>query len=219
MRQIAFGLLKIICFDDDDPPYGRLVRCEQRSTQLHPGLNPSEYVAAQSRAADLIITAPNTGGSILSPSTSLNLGDLVMRAGRPVLVVPGGVAHLDLSSVMVASSDTRESRRAIRDALPFLRKAGRVTVVEVAPEEELDGVRSRLEDVVEWLKRNQVFAEMRALGSDGDDAKRLATAAEDLGASLLVAGAYGHSRLREWALGGVTRNLLLHPAMCSLVSH
>jgi len=94
-----------------------------------------------------------------------------------------------------------------------------VTVVEIAAEEDLAAARTHLEDVVAWLKRHGIVAKSLAWPSKGDDASRLNAIAQELRADLIVAVAYGHSRLREWVLGGVTRDLLLCADRCSLVAH
>ena len=94
-----------------------------------------------------------------------------------------------------------------------------MTVVEMAAEDELPAACARLKDVIGWLKRHGVVAESIASPSSIDDANVLYAIAHDRGADVIVAGAYGHSRLREWVLGGVTRDLLLSANRCSLVSH
>lgn len=196
---------------------GRVMDPEWRSTISYMAL--ADYVAGQARAADLLITGPDRKGPTLDSSRRVHLGDLVMRIGRPVLIVPPDVATLDLASVVVGWKESRETRRAVGDALPLLQQAGRVTVVEVAADEDLVDARGRLRDVVAWLKCHGVVAEAVAAPSVGNDATRLDAIAREHGAGLLVAGAYGHNRLREWVLGGVTRDLLLRPDRCSLVSH
>jgi nucleotide-binding universal stress UspA family protein len=178
----------------------------------------AEYLAREVRAADLLITGLASGDSF-DASRSLNTGDLVMQMGRPMLIVPTGVPATRLQRVLVGWKDTREARRAAIDALPLLRRAMQVTVVEIVPEAELADSRTRLADVVVWLARHGVVAETLATASKGDDAAGLAILADRLGADLVVAGAYGHSRLREWAFGGVTHDLLRHAPRCSFVSH
>ena len=178
----------------------------------------SGYIVDQARCADLLITGV-TSSSLLEDPPQLSTGELVMQAGRPVLIVPGGAAPPALSHVLVGWKDTRETRRAAVDALPMLRKAARVTVVEIAAEAALDDTRGRLDDVAAWLGRHGIEAETLAAPSTGDDPGMLQVIASDLGADLVVAGAYGHSRVREWVLGGVTRDLLLHSGRCALLSH
>jgi nucleotide-binding universal stress UspA family protein len=179
----------------------------------------SDYVAWEARSADLVITGVDTGASLFDTSKHMNVSDLVMRMGRPVLIVPADVDALKLERVVVAWKDTREARRAALDALPLLKVAGHVTVVEIAPKDGLAAARRRLDDVAAWLKRHGVIAEPLAVAATGEDADQLAQFVQERQADLMVAGAYGHSRLREWVLGGVTHDLLMSAACCSLVSH
>jgi len=178
----------------------------------------ANYVAHEARSADLILTGGNSG-ALPNASQQVNKGDLIMQAGRPVLIVPAVVDELVLDRVVIGWKDTREARRATHDALPLLKRVGQVTVVELADEECLAASRTHLADVVHWLKRHGVRARSLALPSAGDDVVQLRVVAREQNADMVVAGAYGHSRLREWALGGVTRDLLLHADRCSFVSH
>jgi nucleotide-binding universal stress UspA family protein len=182
-------------------------------------IQPAQYVIHQGRAADLFVTGPDQGWSALDSSRRLNVAEVVLHIGRPVLLVGRDVKSLQIKNIIVAWNETREARRAVADALPFLRRADCVNVVQVAAEEDIAAVREHLQDVVEWLGRHSVMAKPLAAISVGDEAEQLHTIATDLGAGLLVAGAFGHSRLSEWALGGVTRNLLLHSSRCTLLSH
>ena len=187
-----------------------------RSTVMYGAL--PDYIACEARSADLVITGVATG-DFFDASRSVNTGDLIMQVGRPVLIVPGTVDTLTLERMLVCWKDTRESRRAIRDALPLLKKASRVTVVEIAAEERLPEARTRLADVVGWLKQHGVTAEPIAAPSIDGDASALYAIAQEHNSDVIVAGAYGHSRMREWAFGGVTSDLLLDATRCSLVSH
>jgi hypothetical protein len=132
----------------------------------------SDYVASQARSADLIVTgvAPK---AMFDESRRVNTADLVMQAGRPVLIAPAAANTLKLDRVIVGWKDTREARRAALDALPLLKKGGHVTVVEIAAEEDLAEVRKHLDDVVSWLKRNGVAAVSIAAPSTGADATGL----------------------------------------------
>jgi nucleotide-binding universal stress UspA family protein len=178
-----------------------------------------DYVARQARCADLIVTGPDSGDMPPGSATGVGAGDLVIEAGRPVLVIPEQPGGFTAQNVLVAWKDTREARRAVSDALPFLKAAARVTVAEVAGGEEMSTVRERLDDVVAWLGRQDVAAEGVAESAMVHHAERLNAIADGQGADLMVAGAYGHSRLREWVLGGVTRDLLSQPRRSTLVSH
>lgn len=179
----------------------------------------SDFVAEQMRAADLLITAPQPGSMLFDAARYMDVADLALRSGRPVLIAGAGATKLDLGTVMIGWKDSRESRRATEDALPLLRLADKVIAVEVVDEDELEQAQARLEDVVEWLAGHGIAAEARAERGRDEDAVALSRLAEDLKVGMVVGGAYGHSRLREWVLGGVTRDLLLRPAQCSLISH
>ncbi|MDP9046266.1 MAG: universal stress protein [Pseudomonadota bacterium] len=178
----------------------------------------ADYFAAQARCADLVLTGVGTGDHY-DGSRALNLSELIMQAGRPVLTVPVSASTMTLEQVLVGWKDTREARRAVADALPLLKHAKRVSVVEIAVQDNLDAAGTHVRDVVAWLGRHGIKADGAAQRSTGDDATALYATGQDIGADLVVAGAYGHSRLREWALGGVTRDLLLSANRFSLVSH
>lgn len=178
----------------------------------------SDYIASEARCADLILTGV-ARGDMLDSSRSTNTADLIMQAGRPVLTVPTTATSLSLAHVLVAWKDTRETRRAASDALPLLERATRVSVVELAAEDELEDAAKRVSDVVVWLRGHGIEADGTASISTGDDATALYAIGQDKGSDVIVAGAYGHSRLREWALGGVTRDLLLSANRCSFLSH
>jgi nucleotide-binding universal stress UspA family protein len=195
----------------------RIDKLEWRGTATFAPL--ANYIAHHARSADLIVTGVDRNKSLLDSSRHLYMSDLVLQVGRPVFIIPASVDKLDLDRVVVGWKDTRETRRAIVDALPVLKKAAQVTIVEIAAESELASARVRLLDVVAWLRRHGVAAEFLAMTSIGDDAAQLAAITEEQGANVVVAGAYGHSRLREWALGGVTRDLLLSAERCALLSH
>lgn len=167
-----------------------------------------KYLAAQARRADLIIAAAG--------KTS---GDLVMQAGRPVLLVPSNVAPAAPERVLVAWKDTREARRAALDALPLLRVAQHVVVVEVAPAEQSAQAKEHLSDITAWLGRHGIVSHTEVVPAKGADADAVARAANAHQADVIVAGAYGHGRLREWALGGVTFDLLLNTRRLVLLSH
>jgi nucleotide-binding universal stress UspA family protein len=169
----------------------------------------SDYLANEARNADLIITGVDRNDSLFDTSRHVNMGDFVMRAGRPVLIVPTGAEKIGLDRVLVGWKDTREARRAIFDAVPLLRKATQVTVIEIVDEDNSKIVREQLKDVAGWLDRHGIVAETAVSVSSGGDASLLRDVARQRGADLIVAGAYGHSRLREWVFGGVTYDLLL----------
>ena len=144
----------------------------------------------------------------------------LFESGRPVLVVPyiqrEGLAP---NCVMVCWDGSRSAARAVGDALPFLLRAKRVEVVLVASEagksDEIPGA-----DIAHHLARHGLKVELKRLVSvDVDVANTLLSHAADIGSDLLVMGGYGHSRLREFVLGGVTRGILASMTLPTLMSH
>lgn len=128
---------------------GKVTSCQWRSRTITFG-TIADYVAEEMRTADLLITAADKDASVLDKN-HVDLADLVIRAGRPVLVVGSTSDRLDLGNALVGWKDTREARRATEDALPILKLAERVTVVEVAAKDDIDQACSRTEDVAAWL--------------------------------------------------------------------
>jgi nucleotide-binding universal stress UspA family protein len=180
---------------------------------------PSRFIARQARAADIIVVGEDGGEAIADPFMQANTSELLMQAGRPLLVVPDASDWLDLRSVLIAWKDTPEARRAVADALPILREAKDVAVVEVAENEaDRPAATSGVEDLVTWLLRHGVIASRQVPGECGNAETQLEKIALQLGAGLVVAGAYGHSRFHEWVFGGVTKRLLNPPRRCSLLS-
>ncbi|OAF03615.1 universal stress protein UspA [Bradyrhizobium centrolobii] len=181
---------------------------------------PARFVVAQARCADIIVS----GGQSPAFSDAFALAspkDLVMQAGRPVLVVPDKDNWLDLRSVLVAWKDAPEARRALADALPMLRKARDVVVVEIPERDGRSAAMTRVTDVTAWLARHGITATARVseLARNQSAAEQLGNVAGDVGAGLIVAGAYGHSRFSELVLGGVTEYLVTQSARCVLLSH
>ena len=183
--------------------------------------NPAKVFARESRAADLLVVGRRPESASSQPSRHLDPGDVLLRAGRPVLVVPPGLSHLDAAHVVIAWTDSREARRAVADAFPLLKRATSVLVLEIcdtaSDQEDADGA---VKDVADYLSRHGVAAtaETRLL-REGSVAAELLLAAEQRGAELVVAGGYAHSRFQEWVFGGLTKALLGHFPKCCLLSH
>lgn len=170
---------------------------------------PTLYVAQEARAADVIVTGQSQDIMMSNAFASADASDLLMGAGRPLLIVPDSVSWIDFRHCVVAWKEAVESRRAIADAIPLLRLVNDVSVVEIIE----GGVSSRaaqrhVEDVVAWLECHGVSAAPLVVEKKGDVGEQLERIAADAGAGLVVAGAYGNSRLRQWVFGGVTRHFL-----------
>jgi nucleotide-binding universal stress UspA family protein len=159
-------------------------------------------------------------GGLSDPLWRLDPSELVMKLGRPMMIVPPEVDRLRLASVVVGWKDTREARRAVVDALPLLRKAREVTVVEIITnDDDRPAASRRVADVAAWLGRHQVDASHRVPNHHGDSVEEVIRHASDLEADIVVAGAYGHTRMREWIFGGVTRDLITKSDRCAVLSH
>jgi nucleotide-binding universal stress UspA family protein len=179
---------------------------------------PVPYVLRQARAADVLVVGARSE-AIVDPCAAADPSDLVMQAGRPIIVVPPTVQWLDFRSVLVAWKDVKEARRAVFDALPILARARDVTIAEI-PE---PGVRradavSHVKDVASWLHGHGILASTVVPESDAAAPGQLDRIAADVDAGAVIAGAYGHSRLREWILGGVTRHLVTESRCCAFLS-
>jgi nucleotide-binding universal stress UspA family protein len=179
---------------------------------------PTDALVHEARAADLLVVG--RAGESPDPFRALDPGSLVLRAGRPVLVVPKPVAALRLRRAAIAWKDMREARRAVRDALPLLQLVDSVMIVAVTEAGEGERVARQVEDVAGYLTRHGIktVAE-RVRPPDASVTDALLRLVHDENIDLLVAGAYGHSRLGEWAFGGVTRALLTQSPVCCLFSH
>jgi nucleotide-binding universal stress UspA family protein len=147
---------------------------------------------------------------------------VALASGRPVLIVPYA-GHFDNVGrrVLIAWSATREAARAVSDAIPLLTSAELVTVLTIDPREgphahgELPGA-----DIALHLARHGVKAQVERTVSAGlPVGEALLSRAADLGADLIVMGAYGHSRVRELLLGGATRSVLRSMTVPVLMSH
>ncbi len=144
----------------------------------------------------------------------------LFESGRPVIVVPYiQKAPLQLKRVMVTWDGGRASARAIADAMPLLERAERVEVVIVANErgkqDEIAGA-----DMARHLARHGLNVEVkRTIAGDIDVADVILSHAADASTDFIVMGGYGHSRLREFVLGGVTRGILRSMTAPVLMSH
>jgi nucleotide-binding universal stress UspA family protein len=178
-------------------------------------------VALHARYADLVVIGQQKPDSTGGVSREFERS-LPAVAGRPVLVVPYAFERRPVGrQVLVAWNASREAARAVVDALPFLMRADQVHVVAFDPQVS---ARAHGEepgaDIALYLARHGVkVAVSRYDAQDMDTGNLLLSRAFDLSADLIVMGAWGHSRLREFVLGGVTRTLLESMTVPVLMSH
>jgi nucleotide-binding universal stress UspA family protein len=178
---------------------------------------PIEALSREARSADLVLIGRDKQQG--SAYRTLDSGAAMLKLGRPALVVPDGVDALRAEHIVIGWKDTREARRAVRDAVPLLQQAMRLTIVEACGPHEERAASTRLEDVARYLTHHRVEASVRVLQEKTPAAEQLIEIARGEGADLLVSGAYGHSRLGEWIFGGMTRELLARSPICCLMSH
>lgn len=178
--------------------------------------DPTHALVRMAHAADLIVMSPRGDHPRVGEADP---GSVVVNAGRPVLVVPPHAHRLRTDTIVVAWKDTRETRRAVAAALPFLRGAIDVLVVEICDEYVPGAIVEQTQDIVASLKRHGVKARAALTPSQNGVVNSLMRAVGAHGADLLVAGAYSHSRLQELVFGGVTEQLLRNPACCVLMAN
>lgn len=179
---------------------------------------PTFFLANQARSADLVVIKRNRGK--IDPYHLIDPAEAVLVMGRPTVIVPEHVHELQADRIVVGWKDTREARLAVQNALPLLRKASVVTVVEICTSAQQDLARQRVRDVARYLERHAVKCEVEVrVHMAQSDASHLIHVAKDSKADLIVSGAYGHTRLGEWIFGGMTRGLLDDSPFCLMMSH
>jgi len=155
-------------------------------------------------------------------STGLRPSEVVLAAGTPALIVPYAGEFNELGrKILVAWNGTREAARALHDAMFLIDGAETVTVLEIDPMDSEVGLPNlRAADVVAALRRRGVAATAESAVSDGTPVPDvILSLAADITADLVVMGAWGHSRLREFVLGGASRGILQEMTVPVLMSH
>lgn len=178
-------------------------------------------VSTHAHYCDLLVVGAKAGKDE-SPFDAALAEHIVLECGKPVVIVPDSYKSGDIGRfVTVAWNGTRESARAVADAMPMLRKAEKVSVVVVDPLKlffplgDVPGA-----DICRHLARHGVQAEAQTIESaHRTKGEAIVEWAKGQGADLIVMGAYGHWRLRELILGGATRDVLQDSAIPVLMSH
>jgi nucleotide-binding universal stress UspA family protein len=181
--------------------------------------DPVDAMTLHARYADLIVIG-QANAAYKSHMPADFPERLLLAAGRPVLILP---AIGDFPSIgkriLVAWNPSREATRAVTDAIPLLRLADNVHVMAVNPKLGEHGTVAGA-DIGLYLARHGVRVEVKAdRGAEIDVGNELLSRAADLEADLIVMGGYGHSRLKEWVLGGATRTILESMTVPVLMSH
>jgi len=185
--------------------------------------DPVEVIAAEAGGADLIVIGRDSKGGPDGAPYSLPPSHVVMTCGRPVLALPSVAGEkFHGQRVVVGWKSSREAARAVHDALPILSRADEVLLTEIVPQNNPAVTRYTisLEDVADHLRAHGArISTKKVLADESDLGDVLLRVAEHFKGDLIVAGGYGHSRVREWALGGVTYSLLHAGRLPCLLSH
>ncbi|MBW8304681.1 MAG: universal stress protein [Brevundimonas sp.] len=179
---------------------------------------PGEACSRAARAADLVILG---GRNTRAPYHAPDVADVLMGCGRPVLVTPPTRVRNPFGEpALIAWKDCREARLALTGAIPLLQRANGVTLYAICSGDDEESAAAELADVVQFLARHEIVAEPVTAGhSETPAGRQILDEALARGAGLIVAGGYGHARLREWALGGVTRDLINDSPICLCLAH
>lgn len=190
---------------------------ELRRLDVLPG-NVGRELAREARTADLFVgTRPygDPGGQVRIEE------EVLLGSGRGCLFVPpGGTPPQAYARILLAWNDSRESARAVSEAIPFLQEAEEVVVAIV--EEGGAGEERQVEagaDIGRYLSRHGISAEIRKIAGWHDAGEAVMNEAARIGADMIVMGGYGHSRFREWVLGGATRRALTDAVVPVLMAH
>jgi nucleotide-binding universal stress UspA family protein len=180
---------------------------------------PHDFARA-ARHVDLAILGQPRDGDPLIGQYAL-VERCLFASGRPVIIVPALSEKPSLDGTIVAAWDgSAEAARAINDALIFLKPASRVVLVVGVMGGQDDEQAPQTDDMMAHLKRHGVTAEaMRVKAGEGDIGRLLLSTAKDLGADLMVMGAFHHSRWREFILGGVTLTVLEEATIPLFMAH
>ena len=170
----------------------------------------SDMAALHARYADMVVMTMATDLVRDAPIIRDFFTSLLLQSGRPVMLIPPGYAWRPPKHVVVAWQPKREATRALHDAMPFLHAAESIDVLEVGEAWGGDGDGPQPgADIATHLARHGLKVRVVLHPRSAESiALSLVRHAQDTGAELIVSGGYGHSRFREWALGGVTRDLL-----------
>ena len=192
---------------------------ELRKIEDIPGLVPS-LVATEARWADLFVA------SCPSPSASLRDWDRMIEAvlfegGHCLYLVPRGVkTRTEIRTVMIGWVDAKEAARAVAEALPLLKLATKTELVSVhEPEKGRLGGAEAMADIAAHLARHGIETTVTIVPPKDNVGAALLDEAHRISADLIVCGAYGHSRFREWILGGATQDLIHNSDVPLLIAH
>jgi nucleotide-binding universal stress UspA family protein len=178
----------------------------------------ANIASRESRSTDTFVALRPNGA--MHDSERL-IESVLFGSGRHLLLVPSeGKLAAPFNRVFVAWNGSREAARALTEAMPYLHEASEVIIAVIDDEEPVEGQALLGSEAVVHLGHHGIEASLhRTKANGGEIGAKLLDEAERLQADLIVAGGYGHSRLREYLLGGVTRDLLHRASMPLVLAH
>lgn len=180
---------------------------------------PVHAMSLHAQNADLVVIGQSDSSDV--SGVAMDFPErLVLTSVRPVLILPYAGEFPSIGKrILVAWNASQEATRAISNAIPLLKSADSVHVMAVNSKSSKNDV-FQSEKMVRYLERLGIRAEVKDIyGVEIDVGDELLSSATDLSADLIVMGCYGHSRLREWVLGGATRTILESMTIPVLMSH
>lgn len=188
--------------------------------QKVPHVDLTGVVMEHGRAVDLIVAGQTDPDWDLSPLMDFP-ERLALESGRPVLIIPHVGRYSTVGRrVVIAWKSSREAARAVFDALPLLRGAQAVHILEIKERGDDKGALARDTSIAAALGRHGIKPEIRiSIAADISVGDEILSRAADLDADLLIMGAYGHSRFRELVFGGATRHIAKHMTLPTLLAH
>jgi nucleotide-binding universal stress UspA family protein len=174
----------------------------------------TDHAVAAARGHDLVLLPWADTGTVRDMATALIFG-----AGRPVVLVPAGAKVAGLTHLAVAWDGSRVAARALADGLALLPEGGRVSLLTVAGDKALDGLVDAKAMADRLIRHGWVAEAIFSKADRQGTALALQDAAQATGAQMLALGGFGHSRMRDFVLGGVTQGMLADLQMPALISH
>lgn len=183
------------------------------------GIN--DVILSEAAYADLVVVSQAGNPFDLEQPIDPSPGMIALSSGRPVLVVPNRTGEFQVgSNILIAWKPCAEAVRAVHDALPLLKRAQSVKVIEVNPGAEVGRGRLVGAEIARHLARHGVSVTAAAINeSHSSDGETILAQATEIRADLIVMGGYGHSRFREVVFGGVTNHILGHHHIPVFMAH
>jgi nucleotide-binding universal stress UspA family protein len=181
----------------------------------------NDVIVSQAAYADLVVVSQAGNPLDLERPVDPSPGMLVLSSGRPVLVVPNRASEFQVGkNILIAWKPCAEAVRAVHDALPLLKQARSVRIIEVTYGSEVGHRRLVGAEIARHLARHGVNVTAASMNeSHSSDGATILAQAKEMEADLIVIGGYGHSRFREVVFGGVTSHILGQHHIPILMAH